>query len=128
MNTQEMKPTLVDTANPGHLEDKEVTQTRPAAVRASSSTAPMNSNNAAVSDERWHSIQSGFVDDPEQSVTHAHSLVSDMLQQLIQKYTDERDRLEQRWSSKNELSTEDLRQCLQSYRALFSDLNTRHQA
>jgi hypothetical protein len=72
--------------------------------------------------ERWHHIQSEFVDDPRKSVAEAHQLVSDLLKRVVDNFTQERGALERQWSEGERVSTEELRVCLQRYRAFFSRL------
>lgn len=72
--------------------------------------------------ERWQRILAEFVDDPRQAVGDAHQLVSELVQRIVDGFTQERDQLERKWSSGKDVSTEDLRQCLQSYRAFFARL------
>jgi hypothetical protein len=72
--------------------------------------------------DRWHRIQSEFVDDPRKSVAEAHELVSDLLKRVVDNFTQERGALERQWSEGERVSTEDLRVCLQRYRAFFSRL------
>jgi hypothetical protein len=44
------------------------------------------------------------------------------MQRLARMFADERDRLESRWSTGEEVSTEDLRQGLRRYRSFFERL------
>jgi hypothetical protein len=73
-------------------------------------------------DERWRHIQSEFVDDPRKSVAEAHKLVGDVVQQIVDAFAAERSSLEQQWSKGDSVSTEELRVCLQRYRAFFTRL------
>jgi hypothetical protein len=72
--------------------------------------------------DRWQRIQAQFVDDPRKAVGQAHELVGELVQQIIDGFSRERDTLEQQWSKGDSVSTEDLRVALQSYRAFFSRL------
>jgi len=72
--------------------------------------------------ERWQSIQAEFVDDPRRSVAEAHALVADLVQRIVDSFTSEREALERQWQTGGEVSTEDLRLCLQRYRAFFTRL------
>jgi hypothetical protein len=72
--------------------------------------------------ERWQSVQATFVDDPRKSVSEAHKLVSDLMERIVQTFSDERGDLEKQWSKGGDVSTEDLRVCLQRYRTFFSRL------
>lgn len=73
-------------------------------------------------DQRWQKVQSEFVDDPRQSVAHAHQLVSDAVQRIVDTFTHERNQLERQWSEGKDVSTEDLRVCLHRYREFFTRL------
>jgi hypothetical protein len=72
--------------------------------------------------ERWHELQTAFVDDPRDAVQGAHRLVGELMQGLAQTFAREREALEERWSSGGEPSTEDLRVALQRYRTFFERL------
>lgn len=69
---------------------------------------------------RWDRIQTGFVDSPQKSVQEADQLVADAVQRLSARFADERNRLEQQWDRGDQVSTEDLRVALQTYRAFFN--------
>lgn len=73
--------------------------------------------------ERWQRIQAEFVDDPRKAVGEAHELVGETVQRIVDAFTKERNDLESEWSKGNDVSTEDLRVCLQHYRAFFSRLS-----
>lgn len=72
--------------------------------------------------ELWQTIQAEFVDDPRKSVAQAHELVDDLMQRIIDSFSEERAALERQWSRGENVSTEELRVCLQRYRAFFSRL------
>jgi|1185.fasta_scaffold477693_1 hypothetical protein len=71
---------------------------------------------------RWNDVQAGFVDDPRDCVQKADGLVSDVVRQLIDGFTEARSRLEQQWSRGEQASTEDLRVALKRYREFFDRL------
>lgn len=71
---------------------------------------------------RWQLIQGSFVDDPRQSVADAHELVSELMERIVSAFSSQRDTLERHWSTGQEVSTEELRICLQNYRAFFGRL------
>jgi hypothetical protein len=73
-------------------------------------------------DQRWQQVQGEFVDDPRKSVAHAHQLVSDAVQRIVDTFTSERNELERQWSEGQDVSTEDLRVCLHRYREFFTRL------
>ena len=72
--------------------------------------------------ERWQAIQSEFVDDPRRSVAAAHELVGELMQRIVDLFSAERAELEQQWAEGDQVSTEDLRICLQRYRDFFTRL------
>jgi hypothetical protein len=72
--------------------------------------------------ERWQRIQASFVDDPRKAVGEAHDLVGQTVQRIVDAFTRERNELESQWSKGEDVSTEDLRVCLQHYREFFSKL------
>lgn len=77
---------------------------------------------SAQAGDRWQRIQAEFVDDPRKSVGEAHELVGELVQRIVDAFTNERRELERQWSKGDDVSTEDLRVCLQRYRAFFSRL------
>jgi hypothetical protein len=72
--------------------------------------------------QRWHGLQSRFVDDPRETVSEADSLVAELLRDLAQSFDEARSKLEGQWSSGEDVSTEDLRVTLQRYRSFFERL------
>lgn len=72
--------------------------------------------------QRWRAIQAEFVDDPRRSVADAHALVGELMERIVANFSEQRDALERQWSTGDEASTEDLRVCLQHYRAFFGRL------
>jgi hypothetical protein len=71
---------------------------------------------------RWETIQTGFVDEPRQTVEQADELVAHVMQRLAEGFAAERERLEQQWGRGEDVSTEDLRIALQRYRGFFQRL------
>jgi hypothetical protein len=71
---------------------------------------------------RWETIQTGFVDEPRQTVEQADELVAQLMQRLAEGFAAERERLEQQWGRGEDVSTEDLRIALQRYRSFFQRL------
>jgi len=71
---------------------------------------------------RWQEIQAGFVDEPRRAVQDADALVVDLMDRLARVLAEERDRLEPRPGTGENVSTEDLRQGLRRYRSLFERL------
>jgi len=73
---------------------------------------------------RWEQIQTGFVDEPRQSVEEADALVEELMQRLTTTFSEERRQLESQWDSGSDVSTEELRVALQRYRSFFDRLLT----
>ena len=71
---------------------------------------------------RWTTIQSSFVDEPRKAVEEADHLVQQAIKQLEDGFSAERANLERQWSKGDQVSTEDLRVCLQHYRSFFDRL------
>lgn len=71
---------------------------------------------------RWRELQGNFVDDPQNTVSEAHRLVSELIEDIVHRFETERGQLEQQWSSGQEVSTEDLRHSFQRYRDFFGRL------
>jgi hypothetical protein len=71
---------------------------------------------------RWEKIQTGFVDEPRQTVEQADELVAELMKRLAEGFATERERLEGQWGRGEDVSTEDLRVTLQRYRGFFQRL------
>ena len=71
---------------------------------------------------RWEKIQTGFVDEPRQTVEQADELVAEVMKRLAEGFAAERERLEGQWGRGEDVSTEDLRVTLQRYRGFFQRL------
>ena len=70
----------------------------------------------------WDSIQVGFVDDPRRAVGDAERLVSSVVEELVDGFRLQRQRLEAYWSEGADASTDDLRRAFQRYRDFFERL------
>jgi len=70
----------------------------------------------------WSKVQTGFVDEPRQTVEEADKLVAAVMQRLADGFAKERSGLEKQWASGDKVSTEDLRVALQRYRSFFDRL------
>lgn len=70
----------------------------------------------------WNEIQGKFVDEPRSAVQQADALVSDVIDKIIEMFSNERSSLEGQWKDGNDVSTEDLRKALQRYRSFFNRL------
>jgi len=71
---------------------------------------------------KWDRVQTGFVDEPRQAVQQADELVAQAIKRLAESFAEERNRLERQWDRGDEVSTEDLRVALQTYRSFFQRL------
>jgi hypothetical protein len=69
--------------------------------------------------DRWYALQARFVDDPQETVQDADSLVAELLQELARGFSEARTNLEHQWTGGGQASTEDLRLTLQRYRSFF---------
>jgi len=72
--------------------------------------------------ERWDDVQAGFIDDPQNAVQQAHALVTELVDDLVRTFTQERTTLENQWKGGGEADTETLRVALQRYRSFFNRL------
>ncbi|HEY2736151.1 MAG TPA: hypothetical protein VGI70_19270 [Polyangiales bacterium] len=103
--------------------DRRVADSAPEGARsAAHDTSYLPQQDTAHANERWQRIQAEFVDDPRKSVTEASQLVGDLTKRIADAFERERADLERQWSEGDKVSTEDLRVCLQRYRAFFSRL------
>jgi hypothetical protein len=74
-------------------------------------------------EQRWHEIQTSFVDEPRTAVEQADTLVAELMQELASGFSETRSRLEAQWDNEgDEVSTEDLRVALTRYRSFFNRL------
>lgn len=74
-------------------------------------------------EQRWHEIQTSFVDEPRQAVEQADTLVAELMQELASGFSDTRSTLEAQWDNEgDDVSTEDLRVALTRYRSFFNRL------
>jgi hypothetical protein len=71
---------------------------------------------------QWSKVQTGFVDEPRQTVQDADKLVAAVMQRLAEGFASERSGLEKQWDRGEDVSTEDLRVALQRYRSFFDRL------
>jgi hypothetical protein len=71
---------------------------------------------------QWSKVQTGFVDEPRQTVEGADKLVASVMQRLAEGFATERSGLEKQWGRGDNVSTEDLRIALQRYRSFFDRL------
>lgn len=111
------------------LSDREVARPRADAQLADAaaendSAVLFEPNMLGQFNDRWSEIQTGFVDEPRRAVQQADALVSDVIKRIADSFGTKRSELEHQWDSGADVSTEDLRQALQRYRAFFSRLLT----
>lgn len=92
------------------------------ATNAGSSAALLNHEESEHFRTRWNEIQGMFVDEPRSAVQQADKLVSEVIEQIAQMFTNEHTLLEDQWNQSNDVSTEDLRKTLQRYRTFFNRL------
>ena len=92
-----------------------------AAATPAAATALLASVDAEAVRRQFLDIQAGFVDEPRQAVQRAGELVDDLVRQVTQSLTVERDRLQGSLGA-DEASTEDLRLAMRAYRAYVDRL------
>jgi len=85
-------------------------------------TSYLGNQSTEESWEQWRKIQADFVDNPREAVSKANGLVGALIDNIVRQFETERNQMEQRWSSGEDVSTEDLRTCLQTYRDFFGRL------
>ncbi|MFG2983857.1 hypothetical protein ACGFYQ_21840 [Streptomyces sp. NPDC048258] len=71
---------------------------------------------------KWSEIQGRFVDDPQDAVRSADSLVAEVMQNLAGTFATHKQGLEGQWDRGEQVATEDLRLALQHYRSFFNRL------
>ena len=74
--------------------------------------------------ERWHEVQSAFVDDPKGAVQDADVLVAELMQNLASAFSERKRLLEDQWREGTDAETEDLRLALRGYRSFLDQLLT----
>jgi hypothetical protein len=94
-------------------------------ARAAAGSKPMplfSESEMADFRSQWSNVQTGFVDEPRQTVEAADKLVAAVMQRLAEGFANERSGLEKQWDRGDNVSTEDLRVALQRYRSFFDRL------
>ncbi|GAA5161675.1 MULTISPECIES: hypothetical protein [Amycolatopsis] len=71
---------------------------------------------------RWQSLQTAFVDDPQETVQEADQLVAEVMQALASTFAEHKRELETQWQQGEQVATEDLRLALRRYRTFFNEL------
>jgi molecular chaperone GrpE (heat shock protein) len=87
-------------------------------------TVPLLGDDTDELRRRWETIQSSFVDEPQQAVEQADALVTEVIKRLTRTFQETRDSLETQLGEAEDVSTEDLRVGLQRYRSFFERLLT----
>lgn len=90
--------------------------------RASEDFAWLKDDECDELQSRWDAIQIEFVDDPRASVEKADALIADTFERIQREFSNRRKTLNEQWGSRENVSTEDLRVTLQSYRAFINRL------
>jgi len=119
--TLDSKP-LITPAHESRAEQTSAPSASAAASNAGFGMSDTSGHDSAQTRDRWQQIQAEFVDDPRKAVGDAHALVGDLVQRIVDTFTNERNELEGQWSKGSDVSTEDLRVCLQHYREFFARL------
>ena len=114
---------------PDDLEQRPMPETRAAETRAPArseddSLEPLFSPDAARDFRAsWDAVQIGFVDDPKQAVRQADQLVRQVLDDLGQTFSSERNAVDGGTdTASNQASMENLRLALRRYRSFFQRL------
>jgi hypothetical protein len=71
---------------------------------------------------RWDAVQVGFVDDPRRAVVEADALVSSAIDDIVNGFRSQRERLDGVWAEGSNLTTDELREAFQLYRTFFGRL------
>jgi hypothetical protein len=99
-----------------------ITHETPIGTIAASSAALLNHEESEHFRTRWNDIQGKFVDEPRDAVQQADALVKEVIEQITQMFAKEHSSLEGQWKQGNDVSTEELRKALHSYRSFFNRL------
>ncbi len=113
--SEEPTETEVEETNPASMESTQDQE----AGGDSERTALLPGDQSSEFQDRWESLQTGFVDEPRRAVEDADALVAELMQRLASSFSDERSSLEEQWDRGDDVSTEDLRIALQRYRSFF---------
>jgi hypothetical protein len=100
-------------------------KTEPDVIPFDSKTAIRGERHVEDLRGQWTRIQSSFVDEPRKAVEEADKLVASAIKQIQEKFSTEKTTLERQWSRGEQVSTEDLRVCMQHYRDFFENLLSR---
>lgn len=72
--------------------------------------------------DQWDAVQIGFVDDPKQAVRQADELVAQVMKNLADTFSNERNKLESQVEQPEQATTENLRVALHRYRSFLQRL------
>ena len=89
-------------------------------ARGEAPAALFPAEDAKTFQARWDAVQVSFVDEPRRAVEQADALVAEALKRQAEIFAAARGDLEAQWARGQDVSTEDLRQALQRYRAFFT--------
>jgi hypothetical protein len=120
------------TVSDGDPSDAEPAAAEPSAAERSTATpttVPADVDEPLLVDatgyrDRWHEIQTGFVDEPGRAVQSAGELLTEMMDDLARRLASEIDTFDARPGAGGDVSTEDLRMTFQRYRSFFDRLLT----
>ena len=108
---------------PDDLDQRPMPETRAPARSEDDSLEPLFSPDAARDFRAsWDALQIGFVDDPKRAVRQADQLVRQVLDDLGQTFSSERNALDGGTDTADQTSTENLRLALRRYRSFFQRL------
>jgi hypothetical protein len=93
-----------------------------ATLTSEPATGLLNNEESNHFRKQWDGIQSRFVDDPHAAIQQADSLTSEVIEKITGMFASELNSLQNQWHENNDVTTEDLRQALQRYRARFDSL------
>ena len=117
-------PEKITVAQPSAIDDRNLQpgQAVPAALTAREAIPLFPDGELHTFRARWDQVQTSFVDEPRQAVEQADSLVANVVKRIAEQFSTERAQLEKQWESDGNVSTEDLRLALRSYRSFFDRL------
>ena len=114
---------MPETRSPEALDQRPMSEARAPARSEDESLEPLFSPDAARDFRAsWDAVQIGFVDDPKQAVRQADQLVRQVLDDLGQTFSSERNAVDGGTDTANQASTENLRLALRRYRSFFQRL------
>ena len=116
-------PPTVDLGPPRRSVPPDARETRPGTLANVTQPTPLfSASEAEALRRRWMEVQTGFVDEPRETVQQADTLVAETMKRLAEIFAQERASLEGQWSRGDEVSTEDLRLAMRRYRSFFDRL------